>query len=144
MKLPTYSIIIWYAIILHLVWAAMLYYDDSVRGVTAVHELSTHLPYPWTKVTLAGVALLAMAGLYSHGLIAVVLMLPQQGVLFLGAFGAIEAMYTGIFPDGVLRPHAFLIADQMPAVLAAIGHTIAVVDNENMREWKAGRYHLEL
>jgi hypothetical protein len=139
MKIPAYSIVIWYAIVLHLIWAVALYYDESVRGVTAIYELSGWFPPPYTKWALASVAIMAIAGIYSHGMAAVALMLPQQAVLVLGAMGAIEAMYLGSYADGVLRPQAFLIADQMPAVLAAIGHTIAIVDSENMKKWKAGR-----
>jgi hypothetical protein len=44
----------------------------------------------------------------------------------MSAAGAIEAMWLGQFADGVLRPTAFIAADQMYTVLAALGHTVAI------------------
>jgi hypothetical protein len=55
------------------------------------------------------------------------LMVPQQFLLFISAGGAIQAMVEGQFADGTIRSVYFLLADQSPAVLAAIGHTLAIV-----------------
>jgi hypothetical protein len=127
---PSYSVIVLYAIALHLTWAVAIFFDENVRQVTAIHELSTYAPYPWTEFILGAVAILALAGLFIKSrLWSVLLMLPQQMILFLSAFGGIEAMYMASFPDGVVRTHAFLIADQMPVILAAVGHTIAILNS---------------
>ncbi len=59
----------------------------------------------------------------------VVLLLPQQILLMMGVSGAIEAIWLSQFADGVLRPRAFIAADQINSVLAAIGHTVAIISH---------------
>ncbi len=53
--------------------------------------------------------------------------MPQQILLMMSAAGAVESMWLGQFADGVLRPHTFIIADQIYSILAAIGHTVAII-----------------
>lgn len=137
----SHSVIIVYGVILHGVWAAALFFDPDVRGVTAIWELSTWAPAPYTKFVLATVAVLAAVALFLKELPRTALLLPQQLILLLSAWGALQAMYLSAYADGVLRPRAFLIADQMPAVLLAVAHTIAIINAGNEPKWKAGRFH---
>lgn len=131
----SHSVIILYGIVLHAVWATALFFDAAVRGVTAIWEISTWAPAPYTKFVLAAVAFLAGVALFFDGLRRTALLLPQQTILFLSAVGAVEAMYLSAYADGVLRPRAFLIADQLPAVLLAVAHTIAIINAGNESKW---------
>lgn len=56
-----------------------------------------------------------------------IFMLPQQFVLTLSAVGAVSSIVASQFADGVVRPRAFIAADQCPAIFLAIGHTVAIL-----------------
>lgn len=123
------SIMVLYAIALHLVWSVILVFDDSATNATAVYALFRYIHPP---LLLAGIiaiaALLALASMFSNRPQALALLLmPQQILLMMSAAGAIEAIWISQFADGVIRPRAFLAADQIYGVLAAIGHTAAIM-----------------
>lgn len=116
-----------YAIVLHLVWALTLYLDDSAANATAVASIRYAIPRPFGILAMLLVAGLAVVGLsMRNAWHATMLMIPQQFLLLISAGGAFEAMWEGQFADGVVRPTAFIVADQMPAILAAIGHVLAI------------------
>lgn len=124
-----FPLIVVYAIGLHMLWAVMLMFDRSVSGVTAVWALTIFLSRPVCIVLLIVVAMMASmaAFMLKNKHAAAMFMIPQQMVLFLSAGGAIEAMVASKFPDGVLRPSVFIIADQAPVVLAAFCHMMATL-----------------
>jgi hypothetical protein len=124
-----FSIIVAYAICLHLIQATALTIEPAVGGVTSVFTvMELFHDRLITVAALAGVAALAVAGMFVRSrLVALALMLPQQFMLFLGASGVIHAIQTSRFADGVYRPGWFLFADQMPIVLAAAGHVIGLI-----------------
>ena len=122
--------IIHYAVALHLLWGGLVLVDSSAMNVSALSWMKRLIPWPWVcGVGLLLVGGVAMAGMWKrdqrHALL---LMLPQQFVLMASAFGAIECMLRSKFADGVPRPMAFIMADQLPAVLAAVFHTCALVE----------------
>jgi hypothetical protein len=122
------SIMVLFAVALHLSWATILMLDDAALNATAIHALHRYIAsLPLLAATLAAAALLAVIGLFTRVPWVVLLLIPQQAILMMSAAGAVEAMWLGQFADGVLRPHAFIIADQFYSVLAAIGHTVAIV-----------------
>ncbi len=124
----SFSIMIAVAIVLHIWWALMLSLSDSAlnaTGMHAVHQVITSRPM--LIGTLAGVAIAALAGLIIRHPWAWLLLLPQQIILMMSAAGAIEAIWLAQFADGVLRSRAFIAVDQIYSVLAACGHTIAII-----------------
>lgn len=122
------SIMVLFAIALHLWWAFVLCFDYSALDATAVHALHRYITNtPMLILTLTTVGVLALVGLFTRTPWVVFLLIPQQAILMMSAGGAIEAMWLGQFADGILRPHAFIIADQSYSVIAAIGHTVAIV-----------------
>ena len=56
-------------------------------------------------------------------------LIPQQWLLFLAAHGAVQAIYSSSFADGVVRPWSFIFADQFPYIILAIFHTLAIADH---------------
>jgi hypothetical protein len=118
------NLIVGYAILLHFTWALCLLDDTAAANATAVHTLVHYIPI-WQAV-IVYVIVAAMALLHSVVKTAL-LLLPQQFVMMVSAGGAVYAMYLGQFADGVQRSHAFLVADQAPAVIAAVFHTIAIL-----------------
>ena len=124
-------LIILYAVALHLSWGVLLLLNESAGWATAVHSVLVWIGSEYaTAAVMFAVAIAAVAGLHrrlAHSLWGVGLMLPQQAVLFMSAVGAIQAMALSSFADGVVRPNPFIIADQLPAVLIAILHTIGIL-----------------
>lgn len=127
-KRHTLSIMVMYAILLHAAWAILILMDSSAMNATAVHAIAAVFVYPTlTALVIGGASLLACVGLWTRRPSVMLLLLPQQVVLMMSAAGAIEAMWLSQFADGVLRPWQFIAADQLYSVVAAIGHTIAII-----------------
>lgn len=123
--------IVVYAAVLHLAWAAILFAFPPVR--TTALDLLVHLFGNVTPV--AGVALLLSVVLALTGLrlrnrrsLSFALILPQQFLVTVSAIGAVGAMLSGHFADGIIRPNEFIIADQAPAVLLAAMHAAALLE----------------
>jgi len=78
---------------------------------------------------LCGVlALVGLTHKFRYGFWGLTLALPQQFILMESLIGAVIAISTSSFADGVIRPRLFIAADQVPAILAAILHTMAIVN----------------
>ena len=122
------SLIIIYAIMIHLLWGICLLNNQAAGNATAVHTMLEFISAPYAAILYIAVALLALIGLFCRkGLGAILALLPQQFVLMISAGGVLYAMWNGTFADGIHRAHEFLIADQAPAVIAAILHTVALI-----------------
>lgn len=116
-----------FAVGLHLVWASILFVDDAALGATAVNALHRWIPMPWLTWVILFAALFAVVALAVRPPWFLLLLLPQQILLIMSAAGAVEAIWIAQFADGVIRPRAFLAADQFYSILAAIGHTAAII-----------------
>ena len=122
-------IVILYCIILHMIWATLIWCGGhDATGGTAVSALVNIFGSDTAVITVlivtavgAGVALLF------RDPVNVVLLVPQQSLLLMSAAGAIGAIVMGKFADGVVRPRAFIAADQIHIVLIAVAHGIALV-----------------
>lgn len=127
-KKHIYSIMVMYATALHLTWASVLTFADSALGATAVEALYRYIyPAPVLTIALTSAALMAICAMFTRVPWIVFLLLPQQALLCMSAAGAIEAMWLGQFADGVQRDFGFIAVDQMHIVLAAVGHTLAII-----------------
>lgn len=121
-------LIVLYAVLLHIIWAVSLIINPAVSGVTGIHILLHYMGSPLlTAIVLLAAAVFAVLGCVVWQPYRAFFLLPQQLLLLLSASGALWAMITAQYADGVLRTHTFLIADQAPALLAAAFHTIAIV-----------------
>jgi hypothetical protein len=122
------SIMVLFAIVLHLWWAATLAIDNSALNVNAISALYRYIhPLPLLVVVITVAATMALIGLFTKLPWVLLFLIPQQALLMMSAAGAIESMWLGQFADGIIRPHAFIAADQFYSVLAALGHTIAII-----------------
>lgn len=122
------SIMVIYAVALHLAWATILQFEPQAVHATAVNALYRYIEsVPVLSLVIAAAASLAFFAILSYRPWTLVLLLPQQVLLMMSAAGAIEAMWTAQFADGILRPRGFIAADQLYSVLAAIGHTWAII-----------------
>lgn len=122
------SIMVLYAVTLHVWWAFLILLDKSALGATGPAALGQWVHSPTLlAAVIAGAAGLAAIAMFTHRPWVLLFLVPQQMLLMAVAAGAVEAMWLGQFADGVLRPRAFIAADQAPSVLGAIGHTIAMI-----------------
>lgn len=119
---------VWYAMLLHLAWGALLLADGRAIDTTTLHVFAHNTSEVVAGLFIAVAALAGIALRRPRRFRSALLLLPQQAVLILSAVGAVSAMAAGMFGDGVVRPHAFIAADQLPAVLAALFHTAYLVD----------------
>lgn len=111
-----------YIVALSLIW------DINTHFATSVHVLALIFPV----IALPGVLILtatcAIAAFSMKKKINTLLMLvPQQFLLYLSAGGAMEAFIEGHFADGIVRSRAFLVSDQGPVMLLAFFHTWAMM-----------------
>lgn len=116
------------AITVHLVWATILLLDESAVNATAVNALYRYIAPPaLLALAIAAAALFALTAMLARSQWTLLLLLPQQVLLMMSAAGAIEATWAAQFADGVIRSRAFIAADQLYSVLAAVWHTVAIV-----------------
>lgn len=123
-------VMIVYASMLHILWAWIIVAAPGTWMTTPLYGLyvasfeSSHL----LALSLVLSALLAvLGGWFVPSLTGLSLMLPQQFLLFISAYGALSASYAGTYPDNTLRLWSFILADQLPVILAAPLYTVAVL-----------------
>lgn len=122
--------ILWYAIVLHGSWVIALLSSPAAMGSTGVAALAA-LGLDRGALALAlGVAV--CCSLYDlqspprQRWLRIGLLLPQQFALCVSALGALQAIVSHQFADGVPRDPWFIASDQMHYVIAAAFHTAAV------------------
>lgn len=120
--------------VIHATYALIYLLAPAVAHITALHLLHD-LIGPLMAPVLLAVAVLSLTPLAVHSPAwAVHLFLwPQQFVLFLMAASALEAVAFGTYPDGVVRPSLFILADQCYAPYLALAHLAATVRNARFR-----------
>ncbi len=124
-----YPISICMAIAMHLVWTAGLLVEPSALLATGPHALVLIT----SNAKLAASVLFVVASMALIGVAAftprlrILLLLPQQVILWFSLIGATNAMWLGMFADGTERSHWFLVVDQVGVVLVALGHTAALL-----------------
>jgi len=102
--------------------------DIAAKNATSMHVLDLIFPDRTEGVLLTVAATMAWAGFrFRRKIDCVMMLMPQQLLLFISAGGAAEAIIKGQFADGVLRSHAFLLVDQCPMILIAFFHSWAMM-----------------
>ena len=130
------SFIVWYAVLQHVFWALLLVIDPRAAWCTGLHSIldifSGSVSSSIAMLVLATIT--SMVALFMQmSLLRFMLLIPQQLILLISGIGAIHAMRLSQFADGVVRPWAFIAADQTPYVLVAALHTLAILDHHRWR-----------
>lgn len=109
-------------------WAILLFADPMAVGATPVAALyGVFRSDVGLAAALGGAGMLAACALFAKLPWPIVLMIPQQSLLLISAFGAITAIVTGQYADGVERARGFIAADQVHIILAATSHAFAII-----------------
>jgi len=126
-------LIIWYAVLLHLVQGALLIANPTAGRVTS----TTHI-IDWLGTTpqILGIIYICIAVSSILGLLMcnrysvarLVSLIPQQVFLTLAATAASVAIYESAFGDGVVRSRYFIAADQAPIIIAAFLHSAIIIE----------------
>ncbi len=117
-----------YCTALHLAWAILISKSHDATGATPVSALASLFKSDTALViVLVSAAILSMVGLVSRLPWMVVLLMPQQSLLLISAFGGLAAIVGSQYADGVIRPQEFIAADQIGTILAALGHAGAII-----------------
>jgi hypothetical protein len=129
-RLPTHWAVIWYACVMHFIWGTALIANLDAGNTTALSvAVRVFGGHYGAAAAMYGVAALALFGIvrFHASFEKVWCVLPQQFMLVLSAGAATSAMLNSHFADGVVRARAFIVADQIPAILIAIFHVIVVI-----------------
>ena len=124
-----YPLVLLFAISQHVWWAAMLWLDARAGDVTALATMQRLLGSRVLEIAvLILVSLAAILALFWRrpGAGRLLLLLPQQFLLVVSACGAVGAMASRSFPDGVERSFAFIAADQGSHIMMALLHTFVI------------------
>lgn len=125
------SLVVLYCVALHYVWALVTWLDPVALNATPLATIyQVFRTDTLVVIALIVAATLALLSSMCNFPLNVWCLLPQQALLLMSASGAIAAMIAGQFADGVLRPHAFITADQMHIVLAAAVHALAIMAHQ--------------
>lgn len=126
--------IIWYAVLLHALWACLLAVSANPYGATALHVYRS-IPRALTVVALLTASVLAAWAVTRDqpSWRTLAALLPQQAILTVSAYAAVAAVVVAHYGDGVIRPRLFILADQAPVILVFVLHTAAVVEMHGRR-----------
>jgi hypothetical protein len=110
----------------HFIQAALIFSDSAARKVTsldALHAIFGDLDAPIMILASISACLVIWLRRLSYKVIAI---LPQQFILLVAMLGAVSAIFSQSFADGVVRPFAFIAADQGIYILIALVHLWAL------------------
>ncbi len=119
-------LVLTYAIILHATWGVLLVTSDhKLRATPLTYVLEVFGQRAGGLAFLAAAAA-ALWGMFRPGWRGFYASVPQNAMLFLAASAGIVAVASGHYPDGVVRPQEFILADQIPMILIAPLHAAAL------------------
>lgn len=120
------------AMLLHVIEAIVLCFYPGSEGTIALASLintfgSNYLTAAALLVasSLAAITILSKKINFIWRIIAI---LPQQGLLFITAFGALSAIIGSQYADAVIRPFAFILVDQWPRMVFALIHVGTIME----------------
>ncbi len=121
--------VIWFAIIWHWIAAVCLFLSDDPLKVTAIYSASiaenaivTSFAYFFASL-FAFFAMLRDKADWKH----LLLVAPQQTLLFMSAWGSWEAIKLSHYADGTEVSRYHMITDQSVFILLALGHFVSMI-----------------
>lgn len=133
--------ITWWGLSAHVIWGVVTLYDPQAMYATPLSSLAeffnrSQYALSFALISSAIASYIAMATHKRPDLRTLMLLVPQQFFMLIAAGGAVAAIFSGAYADGVQRSVAFILADQIPWILAALLYTFAILEHFG-RAWKA-------
>src|SRR5215831_2320447 len=115
--------------LMHITWAALVFFSSSETGPTTSAITFTDLiPDPYARASVYALAgILAFASFRASDRHRSLLVFPQQVLLCISAGSVLAAIISGQFADGSIYPRAFIARDQSVYILMAIVHAIELL-----------------
>jgi hypothetical protein len=120
------------ASLLHIAWAVLLLVDERAGASTPLHIVVVICGGRYrAAVVLCLVAVAALAFPFIQipvsNLAVTLMLLPQQIVLLMSAGAGVRAALYSHYADGVIRPQAFILSDQMAMLALALLYVVTVL-----------------
>ena len=129
LPISSYAIVM-QAALLHLIQALILLGSRSADGSIGLHSLLVLIPDPGClAAALIASSTAALVVLTRRDLapwLTIILLTPQQVLLFTTAIAAWLAVWHGSYADGVVRSSLFITADQLPRGMFSLVHLTAM------------------
>lgn len=129
-RVPWFFGIFALAVVLHTIWAMLILAGEDPLGATPLHTLGDLVGNRFVVVFLLLTAsALAAWSLLSNAAprLGIAALIPQQILMLISGGGAIKSVVESAYADGVIRPQAFIGADQLLVILVAVIHTLALL-----------------
>lgn len=118
-----------YTTTLYLIWGTILLIDSSAFSTNAIGFFETFFNQTITSLSFLFAGLLATASFKVKDKFTNFLMLlPQQILLLLASMSGVVSTIRGQYIDGVIRPSAFIFADQLPIILLSLVYGAAIYE----------------
>jgi len=124
------SIIIWGALVVHIIQAISMIYSPLGNGAIDVASILQWVPLNYAPAVMISTSGLAFVGLIDNDnswYFRLLLFLPQQGLITAAAFGAISASLHGAYFDGTVKAGIHIFNDQLWLIMYFVIHAISVV-----------------
>jgi hypothetical protein len=129
LPISSYAIVL-YAALLHLIQALILLGSRTADGSIALHSLLAVIPdrrgLAASLIASSSAAFVVLSRRYLAPWLTVILLTPQQALLFTTGIAAWLAVWHGSYADGVVRSSLFITADQLPRGMFSLVHLTAM------------------
>jgi hypothetical protein len=117
LPISSYAIVL-QAALLHLIQALILLGSRTADGSIGLHSLLAVIPdrrgLAAALIASSSAAFVVLSRRYLAPWLTVILLTPQQALLFTTGIAAWLAVWYGSYADGVVRSSVFITADQLP------------------------------
>ena len=128
---PPYGVLLWYAALLHLYWAVMLWFVPGIVWTTPMAAIFVVLQQSFllTSAVLAGASVSNSFLIFLrrarpwHLLLGIL----QQCLLLISAAGCVFFAFQGHYADATPHVPLFIFSDQLATILAALLHSVALI-----------------
>ncbi len=125
---------LWCACIVHMAQGIAVIVEEHARSITALAFFAFIPVWLYGGIILATtfLALIALTWYspthrYIPSTNVIWLLIPQQVLICIGAFGGLQAVFLGQYGDMAVYPRGFIGADQSPIIFLMFFHFIALL-----------------
>lgn len=115
----------------HLIWGIVIISTPFVINTSTLATINSLFVYYWAGgIALITSSLIAIYGLKRSTTLLgdIIYLIPLQFFVWLAALTAVNAVLSGHYADGVIRPRQFIFVDQLTHILLSVFVTIVVFE----------------